>query len=69
MIISAREHGPEFSAGMAKSMIFGCTSVMSYAVLIHFLYPVYGIAIGTIVAFCISFGITMILFKFRSKIK
>jgi len=69
MIISTREHGPEFAAGMAKSMIFGCTSVMSYAVFIHFLYPAYGIAIGTIIAFCISFGITMILFKFRSKIR
>lgn len=69
MIISIREHGPDFAAGMAKSMIFGCTSVMSYAVFIHFLYPAYGIVIGTIIAFCISFGITMILFKFRSKIR
>jgi hypothetical protein len=69
MIISTREHGPEFSAGIAKSMIFGCTSVMSYAVSIHFLYSIYGITIGTIVAFSISFCITMILFKFRSKIK
>ena len=69
MIISVREHGPDFAAGMAKSMIFGSASVMSYAISIHFLYPAYGIINGTIVAFCISFCITMILFKFRSKIR
>ena len=69
MIISVREHGPEFAAGMAKSMIFGCTSVMSYAVSIYFLYPRYGIIAGTLVAFFLSIVITMVLLKLRKKIK
>lgn len=69
MLISVREHGPDFAAGMAKSMIFGISSVLCYATIIHFLYPVYGVLIGTIVAFAISFVLTMILFKLRSKIR
>lgn len=69
MIISVRENGPDFAAGMAKSMIFGSASVMSYAISIHFLYPNYGIIVGTIVALCISFCITIILFNLRQKIR
>ena len=69
MIISVKEHGPDFAASMAKSMIFGSVSVMSYAVSIHFLYPNYGITIGTFIAFFIAFIITTILFKLRQKIR
>jgi len=69
MIISFREHGPDFSAGMAKSMIFGSSSVMSYAVSIHFLYPAYGIFWGSIFAFCISLMMAVIIFNLRSKIR
>jgi len=69
MIICVREHGPNFAAGMAKSMIFGSASVMSYAISIHFLYPIYGIVLGSTISFCISFFITIIILKFRGKIK
>jgi len=68
MLISYHEHGPEFAVGMAKSMTFGVSSVCTYAVLIHFLYPIYGILVGTIIAFASSFALTMVLFKFRNKI-
>lgn len=68
MIISVREHGPDFAAGMAKSMLLGLSSVCAYAALIHFLYPVYGIIIGTIVAYLVSFGVTLVIFMFRKKI-
>ena len=69
MLISVRKHGPDFAAGMAKSMIFGISSVCTYATVIHFLYPIYGVFIGSVVAFGISFILTMILFNLRSKIR
>lgn len=65
MFITYREHGPDFSAGIAKSMIFGCWSVMSYAVVIHFLYPIYGIAVGSIAGFLVGLTITLAIFKIR----
>jgi len=68
MLITVKEHGPNFSAGIAKSMVFGSPSVMSYAASIHFLYPIYGIFWGSIFAFIISVIITLIIFKLRKKI-
>jgi hypothetical protein len=68
MLITVKEHGPNFSAGIAKSMIFGSPSVMSYAASIHFLYPIYGIFWGSIFAFIISVIVTLIIFKLRKKI-
>ncbi|MFO7677817.1 MAG: hypothetical protein R6V50_05490 [Thermoplasmatota archaeon] len=69
MIIALKEHGPIFTAGIAKSMIIGSMSVMSYAISIYFLYPLYGIVVGTVFAFCISLSITLALFTLRNKIK
>lgn len=69
MIISVREHGPDFAAGMAKSMIIGITSVMTYATAIHFLYPTVDIVYGSILAYAISIIVTLIIFKLRSKIR
>jgi hypothetical protein len=69
MFISIREHGPKFAAGMAKSMIIGISSVATYATSIHFLYPLYGILWGSISAYLIAFIVTLIIFKFRGKIK
>ena len=65
MIICYYEHGPDFSQGIAKSMIFGSSSVLSYAVTIHFTYPLYGIVFGSIIAFIISLIIALINLKFR----
>jgi len=69
MLISVKEHGPDFAAGMAKSMVFGIPSVLSYATAIHFLYPVYGIIWGSIYAYGISLVVTLALFKLRVKIR
>jgi hypothetical protein len=69
MIISYREHGPDFVGGMAKSMIFGTPSVTSYAVSIYYLYPRIGIIWGSIAAYSIGVVITLILFSVRSKFK
>jgi len=62
MIIAMREQGPQFAGGMAKSMIFGSPSVVSYALAISFFYPAYGIVIGTIGAFVLSFIVTIVLY-------
>jgi uncharacterized membrane protein (GlpM family) len=69
MIISTKEHGSSFSGALAKSMIFGSPSVISYAVAIHFLYPLDGILIGTIVAFLFACGITLLLFVFGKNLR
>jgi len=68
MIITYREHGPDFAAGMAKSMLLGLSSVATYATLVHFLYPSQGIVIGTFFAYLISFGVTILIFLFRQRI-
>jgi uncharacterized membrane protein (GlpM family) len=68
MIITVKEHGPDFSAGIAKSMIFGSPSVMSYTVSIHFLYPIYGIFLGSIFSLIVSVIVTLIILKLRKKI-
>ncbi len=69
MLISLREHGPDFAGGIAKSMIFGSQSVMIYAVAIYFFYPLYGVVLGSIFAFGISIIVMMILLGLRKKIK
>ncbi|MFO8078202.1 MAG: DUF3147 family protein [Thermoplasmatota archaeon] len=68
MLISVKEHGPDFAAGMAKSMLLGLSSVATYATVIHFLYPIYGIMIGTIIAYALSFCVTLLIFTLRKKI-
>ena len=69
MLISLREHGPQFTGAMAKGMIYGSPSVVSYAVGIYFLYPLAGILTGTIGAFLISLMVTLSLFFLRKNIR
>ncbi len=69
MLISHREHGPQFTGAMAKGMIYGSPSVVSYAVGIHFFYPTFGILPGTLSAFLIASVVTLILFMLRTKIR
>jgi uncharacterized membrane protein (GlpM family) len=69
MLITVSEHGSEFSGGMAKAMIIGTMSTVSYAVAIHFLYPVYDIIWGTVVAYGISIIFVVILLILRRRIQ
>jgi len=69
MLISFREHGPKFAAGMAKSMAIGISSVAVYATAIHFLFPIYYIYIGTLVAYIVSIVVTLMIFRLRDKIR
>jgi uncharacterized membrane protein (GlpM family) len=69
MLISLKEHGSQFTGAMAKGMIYGSPSVVSYSVSIYFLYPSTGILLGTISAFLIALVITLMLFHLRKKIR
>jgi hypothetical protein len=67
MIISYREFGPDFSSGLAKSMIIGISSVALYATSIHFTYQYYDIIIGSIISYCISLLFTISILTIRDK--
>ena len=69
MLIFIREHSPEFAAAIGKSMVIGISSVCTYAIVIHFLYPVYGIFTGSVVAYSLSLIVTLVVFILREKIK
>jgi len=68
MLITLLEHGPRFTSGIAKSMIFGSQTVMSYVVAVYFLYPKFGLISGTFFSFLISLAVAFILLAFRKKI-
>jgi hypothetical protein len=68
MIITMRVQGPDFTAGMAKSMVFGSPSVVCYSIAIFFFYPSYGILIGTIGAFILAFIATLILYTLSRRL-
>ncbi len=65
MLIFTKEHGPKFVGGIAKSMIFGTPTVVSYAIALHFLYPEFGMVIGTVLSYIISLGVVTVLLKSR----
>ncbi len=50
MLISLKDHGPDFLEGLSKSMIFGTPSVLSFAFGVFFFYPPYGILWGTLLS-------------------
>jgi len=68
MLITLREHGASFSAGISKSMILGSQTVMLYAVCVHFLYPVIGTLWGTLLAYAISMIMVLALLFVRDRI-
>lgn len=68
MVICAMEHGPQFTTALGKSMIFGTPTVISYAISIHYLYPLLSLFWGTVVAYGISLVVVCILFQIKEKI-
>jgi hypothetical protein len=69
MIISYREYGPNFTSGLAKSMIIGISSVAVYASSVHFLYPTHNIIIGSILSYIASLSVTVLILSIRNMIK
>ena len=68
MVICIKEHGPQFTNALGKSMIFGTPTVVSYAIAIHFLYPLMTIYEGTVLAYALSLIVVSILFQIKKKI-
>lgn len=69
MIISLREHGPEFVEGLSKAMIFGTPSVMSYAIGVHMFYPEIGILWGTLASTVMAVSMGMGMLSLRTRIQ
>jgi hypothetical protein len=69
MLISFKEYGPNFAAGMAKSMIIGISSVAIYATSVHFLYPTFDIILGSFISYLNSIIITILLLLIKDKIQ
>ena len=67
MYISFKEYGPDFSAGLAKSMIIGISSVASYAISIHYFYQFFDILFGTFISYSISLILTISILKIKNK--
>ncbi len=65
MLIFLYEHGPVFTGGMAKSMIYGSQSVNMYAVGVFLFYPVFGIVVGSVCSYAVALVVTSILLFFR----
>ena len=61
MTIFVVEHGPIFAGAMAKSMMFGSLTTVSYATAIFYLYPPYGIVWGMLLAYVIAFGVLLMV--------
>ena len=66
MLIAYLEHGPTFTRGLAKGMIYGSPSVAAYGAAIYFLYPTLGILVGTIIAVLLSLTTSLLLYLSRS---
>lgn len=55
LIISSRSKGVEFSRALTKPLLVsGMINVVTYAIAVRYLYPVLGLALGTLLALAIS---------------
>jgi len=69
MIISYRDYGPNFTSGLAKSMIIGISSVTVYASFVYFLYPIYDVIFGSLISYISSLIFTLLVLSIRNKIQ
>jgi len=51
VLIYTFEHGADYAGAMAKTMAIGGTSVVVFPFAGHYLFPVYGMALGSLIAF------------------
>lgn len=65
MIICVLDHDEKFAAGMAKSMVFGSFTVATFAVSLHYLFPMLGLLFGTLGSLCLSACMAFFLFVLR----
>lgn len=68
-IILCRSYGCEYSRAFAKNTPIGLFGVIPYLWGVHFLYPGYGLIVGTIASYLISFVATATVYKLVNKKK
>ena len=66
-IILCRAYGCEYSTAFAKSTPLGLFGVIPYLWGVHFLYPGYGLIIGTLLSYAASFILVGIMYKIMTK--
>jgi MFS family permease len=62
-IILCRAYGCGYSTAFAKNTPIGLFGVIPYLWGVHFLYPVYGLIVGTLAAYLLSFVATAAVYK------
>lgn len=65
MIVCVLDHDEKFVAGMAKSMVFGSFTVATFAVSLHYLFPLGGLVWGTLGSLFLSACMALVLFALR----
>jgi uncharacterized membrane protein (GlpM family) len=69
MLIYTFEHGAGYAGAMGKTMSIGGTSVVVYACAGYFLFPAYGMALGSLIGFVISVLAAMAIFPLIKKMR
>ncbi|MDO8428169.1 MAG: hypothetical protein Q7S92_03070 [Candidatus Diapherotrites archaeon] len=64
MYLVTKKHGIEFTQSIVKNIPLGAAGLLAYVLMVHYMYPIYGIWIGTILAY----GITLLLVGILSQI-
>jgi hypothetical protein len=62
-IILCRSQGCEYSTAFARNTPLGLFGVIPYLWGVHFLYPVYGLIVGTLASYLLSFVATAAVYK------
>lgn len=69
LIIVHRTHGPNFSTAMVLPMFLsGMLTVVGYVTAIRYLYPAYGLPLGTLFAIIIASALTYITYRYVFKV-
>ncbi|MFH1276549.1 MAG: DUF3147 family protein [Candidatus Woesearchaeota archaeon] len=68
IIISHFSHGKNFSAAIMKTMVVsGSVNISAYAIAVRYFYPMFGLILGTIFSFLVSFVTGYLVYQFVNK--
>ncbi len=68
LVMTYRAGGPEFSRAVGKALLVsGTINVALYAIVVRFLYPRAGLAVGTFLGFVFASGISLLTYQFMKK--
>ncbi len=63
MVILYLRQGVEFTGATGRTMVIGSINVAGYAVLVHFIYPAYGLWTGTLLAVVLAYVWSYCVYK------